>query len=393
MLTFIILAMAVIGFVATDVYLPSLPAIVQELTTTQANVQLTLSLYLFTFGGGQIFFGPLSEKIGRKKVALWGLAILIAGSIICAFSPNIWVLIFGRCVEGLGVSGAASVMRVILRDVYSGDELSRKGSYISVGTAFAMSAAPAIGGYIQHYLGWRFNFGFIILYTLFVFLLVACLLRETHKNFDPHAFKISNLLSRYWYLLKNPIFIGYTGCTSLTFGGLAAYLAVAPFLFQNVVGLTPVAFGWLAIFISLGLAAGGFANSVGIRKLGRHQILKIGTILQIVSGMAMALPAFWGVIDIPFIMIPMLIYMVGAGFAFTNSFAGAFHFFPKMAGFVGALYGCFQIVGGTVSAAIMAIFHTQNQTPLALFLIFVGFANFFFQKLGHQFTLKNEKSG
>lgn len=336
-------------------------------------------------------FGPLSDKIGRKKVVVYGLIIMIFGSVICAVSPNITLLISGRFIEGFGVGAASAVFRAVLRDVYKGDELSQKGSYLAVASAFTVSAIPAVGGYIQRYLGWRFNFVFIILYAVCTILLTHFYLKETNKNLNPQATKLSNILSKYRYLLSSTIFLGYAGCGILVFGGLTAYLSVSPFLFQNVIGLSSVQFGWLAIFIAVGLGVGAISNSIFVQKVGRHRMLKYGTYFQISSGALMLLPALFGEIDVLFIMVPMLIYMLGAGLVFSNAFAGASHFFSHIAGFTGALYGCCQIIGGTITSSIMAALHAKDQIPLAVTLLLVGIFSFFFQKLGHHFTLKCEK--
>ncbi|NGX48079.1 MAG: Multidrug resistance protein D [Chlamydiae bacterium] len=386
----VILMFGSIGFVATDLYLPSLPSIVTGFSTTKAYVQLTLSFYLLFFGVSQFFYGPLSEKVGRKKVVLYGLSLTIVGSIVCIFSPNIGVLIVGRSIEGLGVGAGATMMRVILRDLYIGDELAKKGSYIATGTGVFMAGAPIIGGYIQDFFGWRFNFVFIVLYTLMGILIVSKFLPETIKELNPHAIKAKNMLNKYFLLIKSPIFMGYAGCGCLTFSGLAAYLAISPFLFQNVIGITPVQYGWLALFIATGLASGGLVNSLVIRYFGRHKLLKFGTLLQILAGIAMLVLGIFRFLNIWSVMIPMLTYMFAAGFVFTNAFAGAFHFFSKMAGFAGAIYGGLQILGGTVVTIIMAASHARNQIPLAITLLCIGIFSYFLQKLGHQFTLKKD---
>jgi len=199
----VILMLGSIGFVATDLYLPSLSSIVKDFSTTKAYVQLTLSFYLLFFGVSQFFYGPLSDKVGRKKIVLYGLSLTIVGSIVCVFSPNVGVLIVGRSIEGFGVGAGATMMRAILRDLYVGDELAKKGSYIATGTGVFMAGAPIIGGYIQDFFGWRFNFVFIVLYTLMGILIVSKFLPETIKELNPHAIKAKNsnsgpaLLRRY----------------------------------------------------------------------------------------------------------------------------------------------------------------------------------------------------
>lgn len=387
---FAILILGSIGFVATDLYLPSLPSIMVGFSTTKGLVQLTLSFYLFSFAASQLFYGPFSEKVGRKRVVLYGLLLTMVGSIVCIFSPNIGILIVGRCIEGIGVGAGASVMRAILRDVYVGDELARKGSYIAVGVGIFMAIAPIIGGYIEDFFGWRFNFVFMVLYVFFGMLIVSIFLPETNRKLNPHAIKVKNMLNKYFFLIKSPIFMGYTGCGCLTFSGLAAYLAISPFLFQNVIGMTSVEYGWLAIFIAAGLASGGFMNNLMVRRFGRHKLLKFATLLQVLAGIAMLALGIFRVLNIWSIMIPMLVYMFAAGFVLTNAFAGAFHFFPKIAGFAGALYGGLQVLGGTIATIIMAASHAKNQIPLAVMLLCIGIFSYFLQKLGHQFTLQKD---
>lgn len=377
----IVLLIAIIGPIATDLYLPSLPFIMKEFGATQNEVQLTLTSYLLSFALSQSYYGPLSEKIGRKKTILYGLILMLIGSIFCIFSKDIFSLTIGRFIEGMGVGSSAAVFRAILRDAYSGNDLSQRGSYISIGISFCIAAAPTLGGYIQSILGWRFNFIFIAIYTVLVFLFVLIFFQETNLLFNPKATRPKELIAKYRVLLKSPIFIGYVGCAMMSFAGIGAYLATSPFLFQVILNLSPIAYGWLAIFIAIGLFIGGVFNALFIKKLGKEKMLQLGVFLQTLSGIVMLLPALFGQISIFLIMIPMLLYMIGTAFVFANAFAGAFHFFAKVAGFAGALYGTFQTLGGTLSAGIMSSIYISDQIPLALSLTVVGALGFFLQKL------------
>lgn len=386
-----ILIIGSLGFVATNLYLPSLPSIVRALETSQSQVQLTLSFYLFSFGASQLIYGPLSDQVGRKQVVLSGILITVFGTLVCFFAPWIEVLVAGRFVEGVGVGACAVGTRAILRDVYSGDTLAQKGSYVAVGTGVFMALAPILGGYIQKGWGWRANFGFIALYSLLCMLIVFFLLYETHRERDSKALRISNMKKKYGLLFKSRIFMSYAACGALSFSGLAAYLAVSPFLFQNVLGISAITYGWLALFIAIGLAGGGFVNGWLIPRFGRQSLLRIAAWLQLITAAGMVMFGLLGWLSVLLVMVPMLIYMFGAGVIFANSFAGAFHFFSKIAGFAGAAYGCLQILGGTVASAILSGSHAQNQVPLGLYLSPSSLLTLYFQRMGHQFTLKMDK--
>lgn len=390
----LILAVLILGGagpVATGLYLPSLPSILEDFETTQAIVQLTLSSYLISFGASQLFYGPLSDQIGRKRVVLFGLFLAILGCLVSIFSWNISVLVAGRFIQGLGFGSGMAVMRAILRDAYQGDRLAKNGSYVSVGSAVFMAAAPIVGGYIQSYISWQFDFVFIILYCLLALFVVIYFLPETNRDLNPKALCYETIRSNYRELFTSPVFMGYAACSSLTFSGLAAYLAVSPFLFQKVMGLSSVLYGWLAIFIAAGLASSALINSFLVRKVGRPALLRWGSYLEIFAALLMLIPVFFDLLTVWLVMIPMLIYMLGAGFVFSNSFAGAFHFYGSIAGFAGAAFGSLQVLGGAIASTIMMLLHANDQMPLALFLFISSALCFFFQKLGHRFSLRQDK--
>ena len=378
-----VLILSSIGLVATDVYLPSLPFIEVDLSTTKNIAQLSLTFYLVSFSLSQLFYGPLSDKIGRRKVAFGSLTISLFGTLVCIFASSIYLLILGRLIQGLGLGAGSTLARSIRRDVHSGNDLSHFGSYIIIGTSILFALAPAIGGYIQEYIGWRFNFLFLLVFTLFGLICVWFWLPETNKNPNPLALKFKSMAHHYFVLLKSPVFMGYSLCSGLAFGGFAAYLVSTPFLFENIIGLSSIEYGRLGLFIAIGLGCGGIFNKLSIGSQGRNKMLVIGISVMFFSGLLMLLLALFLSLHVLWVMIPMLTYAFGAGITFTNSFAGAFHSFARIAGFAAALFGCIQILGGAFGSMSMVLLNEKNQIPLSIILIVIGISAFISQKIAY----------
>lgn len=383
---------ATLGLVATDIYLPSFPFIQSTFSTSKSLVQLSLSLYLFSLSLSQIVYGPISDRYGRRNVALISLAIGLAGTVLCLFAPNIFTLIAGRFFQGLGFGAGATLGRAILRDVYSGNELAHFGSLIAIGTSIRMALAPILGGYIQLYLGWRYNFLFICIYTAIAFVAIWRKLPETHKELNVLAMRFKTFTENYLHLLTSPVFMGYSCCAGLGFAGLSAYFASSPYLFEKIIGLSAVTYGWMALFLALGLSVGGYCNKRLIPHLGKNRLLALGTALLFLSGVLMWILALFGWINLSVILVPMFFYTFGLAMTFANSFAGAFHPFGKIAGFAGALYSTLQILGGALATGIIAATNEKNQIPLAIVCTIVGALAFFSQRMAFRSSAKADAS-
>ncbi len=385
-----VLVLMNIGSVATDIYLPSFPSIEVALHTPRSWVQLSLSLYLLALALSQLFYGPLSDKIGRRKIAQLGLMVSLFGTVLCMCSLDMFFLILGRILQGMGLGAGTALGRAIMRDVYSGDALARFGGMMAVGTSIFMAIAPAVGGYVQHYMGWRINFLLILIFTIIGVISIQFWLPETNRELNPAATKPKVILQTYLHLLKSPIFIGYSLCSSLAFGGLAAYFTSSPFLFQTIIGLSPVQYGWLALVTGAGLCLGGVLNAILIKLFGRHRILVVGIATVFFSGALMLGLGLSGYLNTMVIMLPMGFFTLGGAMMFSNSFAGAFQPFGKIAGFAGALYGCIQLLGGSAASTLIATIHETNQIPLALILISIGICGYFFQLLAFSYAVKHK---
>lgn len=215
-----------------------------------------------------------------------------------------------------------------------------------------------------------FLFIFIVGVAFWVFILLV--LPETNKNLNPDATKIRVILRHYDALLRSKIFLGYTLCACFACAGLVAYLTIAPFLFQNVLGLSPLEYGQLSIFIAGAICLSGIINSQLVMSKGVSYMLFMGILLMIGGGGIMLSFALAGIINVPSIMIPIALFSMGAGFTFINAFAGVFHPFPHIAGTVAALYVSMQDLTSALTSGIIAMTKIQGPLPLAVILLVLG---------------------
>ncbi len=375
---YLVLMLASIGSIATDLYLPSLPFIQADFQSRQSTVQLSLTLFLIGISASQLLYGPLSDRYGRRPIVLTGLIVGSLGCLISLFGPTIAILNLGRFISGCGFGATASLSRTILRDVYSGDDLATVGAWVASSAAGGMALAPIFGGYIQHWIGWRAVFAFLVFNGCATFYIIWKHLPETNQRLNPLALQPATFFKNYRHLITNPIFIGYSGAASLAFAGFYAYFTSSPFLFENILHLNPDEYGLLAPIFAAGLALGGVTNALLIPHLGRHRLLVTGTLILALSGVLML--ALSSQLAVWAIMLPITLYSFGSAFVFANSLAGAFFPFVHIAGFTGALYGCFIGLGGILSSALISALHETNQIPLGLVLMTLGILAYAFQR-------------
>lgn len=365
----ILLFVSTFGQVTSDIYLPSLPAIAQSLQTNSGPIQLSLALYMLGFGSSQLFYGPYSDYAGRRAPILIGTFIAIIGSLFCLFASSAAWLIFGRFLQGLGAGAGTAIGRSILRDCFSGTALAKFGSLLVLGNTVLMASAPTLGGYFQHYLGWRATFAFLLIYSVFIFLLVWFRLPQTNKFLNKSALKPIIIWQNIKTLLTSRVFLGFALCTSFSYAAVLAYLTASPFLLQELAGLTPVEYGWLGFLIAACYMSGGFLNVKFVEQFGIAKLMIFGSLLMISAGLLMFFMGYHHIVTALSILLPIAIFLFGSGFVFANAFAGAFTPFPHIAGLAGSVFGSIQILGGAVASAIVAKLHDKSQIPLSIILM------------------------
>lgn len=361
---------------SADAYLPSLPPMTHALNASHQAVKLTISLYLLGMGLAPLIFGPLSDRFGRRIILLSGLLLAMIGSVLCLLAPNIHWVIIGRLIQGTGISGGMSLGRAMGRDVFTGKELAKLSSYMGMIIGSVPAIAPTIGGYIQSFFGWRGTFVLIFILICLCFFSVLLYLPETNKNLEACAIHPRAMFRNYKKLICDKAFIIYPCCMALSFSGIMAYMAISPFLFQTILKLSPIQYGWLAAIIGGGIIAGSFINSqCMIPRFSSETNLLIGSLIMLTASSALLLFGLVGWLNIPIIMLPMFLYMIGSQFMFSNAFSLGMSRITGLAGIAAALFSSIQMGGSAIATGVSALFHIQNQNPLGLIMLIISLTN------------------
>ena len=358
---------------STDIYLPSMPAMAQYFHSSLDLVQYTIFFYTVGFSVGALFFGPISDRIGRKPVILFSLGLATLASCIAMFSTGLYVLFAARFVQGIALVGVASTVRAVVKDICPDiQEMARMGAVLGIAIPIAAAMAPVIGGYIEKYSNWRVSFAFLLIYILIFLIYSIKKLPET--NFDRLERPLKYLLKDYYEVITNGVFFRYNGITAFALCSVFAYLTLSPYLLQVKVGMSPEAFGFTNLLISATLIITSYLNSKMIHYFSIDRLLFYGVSLLCFSGVLFLITGIFQVINVYTILIPMVVMMCGCGFIYPNASAGGLSLFAKNAGTASAVYACIQMLGGAAGSGFISLMSRfgQPQECLGLFVILQG---------------------
>lgn len=382
-LTALLAALTAIGPLSTDMYLPSLPDIVRLLHATSAEGQLTISTYLVGFAIGQIIYGPISDRHGRRPVLLGAIALYCFATLICALSTSIEMLIAARALQALGGCGSIVLARAVVRDFYSGARAGRELSQISSVMALGPVMAPIVGGILQTAFGWRSVFLTLALSGASVAAAVWLLLPETLAARAVEPVSSRSMLNSYRAVMRNSAFLAYAGLATACYAGLFAWISVASFVLQNIYGLAPLNFG---IVFSLGAVGYMAGTSIAARLVVRRGIdgtIGVGCVTMTIGGFAMIVAVALGLTSSLSLVIPMAVYLAGMGFVLPQSFAGALTPFPDRAGAASGLLGFVQQTVAALCGVALGQLLGNTAWPLAIAVAFFGSASLLLWLLTH----------
>lgn len=363
-LILLLTTLVAMGVLSISMYIPSLPAIGDDFGVPAADVQLTMSSFLFGIAIGQLVYGPLSDRFGRRPVILVGLISYAVTSLLCALTYDIDSLIIARFLQGFGACTGPVIARAIVRDRFKGETAIKAFSFIATALAVAPAIAPIIGGFLQVTFGWRWIFGAFVVFGLFLWILSYRKLAESNHHLVMDALQPKRLIKTYYGLLVNRMFMGHALASSLIFSGLFSYTATAPFLFITELGIEPETFGILMIFNVSGYALGSYLSGRLIGVFTSRQIIILSMFIALTGGASMF--ALSGELTLPRVLGPMMIYMTGLGLNLPPSMSTALQPFPRVAGSASALIGCLQMGFAGFFAFIIRDFYDATAYPLGV---------------------------
>ena len=279
---FILIAMSAIGPIALNIFIPSMPGLQAAFGTDYATAQLTLTFYLVSLAVSQLFLGPISDRFGRRPVFLGGMVLYIAASLGCIFATSIETLIAGRVLQAAGGCAGIVLARAIIRDLYERDKAASLIGYVTMAMVVAPMIAPALGGVLDAWGGWRSGFYLVTVLGAVVLLMAWSRLHETHHNRTVSA-GFARLARNCAALLREPVFMGFTLNSAFGSGVFFSFLAGAPYIVTALMGRTPAEYGVYFIIVSLGYMFGNFLSGRFAERAGVVRMIVSGSIISVLG--------------------------------------------------------------------------------------------------------------
>jgi MFS transporter, DHA1 family, multidrug resistance protein len=356
-------ALTALTALSIDMSLPALPRLAAVFATTPDKAQLTLSVFLIGFAIGQLAYGPISDRFGRRPVLLFGLVVYTLAGIGCALAGSIDQLVLCRLLQGVGGCVGRVMGPAIVRDEFHAQQGAQVLSYVTLVMALAPLIAPVIGGYLLIFADWQAIFVTLAGFGAIVLAVIAARFGESSKHRDAQATQIPTLLRNYRRFLSNRACLGYALINCFVFAGLFSYISGSSFVFIEVFGLPSHVYGMLFGATALSFMSGAALNGRLVRRRAPHAVLRMGLAIVLLAGavmlgVALAAPSALGV------MVAIMIYVFGMAFVFPNATAAAMEPMPRMAGVASSLLGSSQMAIGSVTGYLVN--RLYDKTALAM---------------------------
>ncbi|WP_411150036.1 multidrug effflux MFS transporter [Streptomyces sp. A30] len=354
---------------AMDMYLPALPEVTRSLNAPAATVQLTLTACLLGMALGQLVVGPMSDRWGRRRPLLAGLAVYVVATALCALAPTVELLVVFRLAQGLAGAAGIVIARAVVRDLHDGMAMARFFSTLMLISGVAPIVAPLIGGQILRVTDWRGVFVVLTVVGLLLAVVVWAKLPETLAPAERHSGGVGEALRAMRGLLADRGFSGYMLTGGFSFAALFAYIAASPFVIQEIYGASPQTFSLLFGVNSVGLVIVGQINGkVLVGRVSLDRVLAVGLVIVILASAALLLMALgvFGEVGLAPVAAALFVLMSAMGITLPNTQALALMRVKHAAGSASALLGTSSFLIGAIASPLVGIAGERTAVPMAV---------------------------
>ena len=366
LLTVILACLGMIGALAIDTYLPSMPAIGVEFDVGPVAVQQTLSVFLFCFAFMMLFYGTLSDSFGRRPVILAALSVYTLASVGAAFAPSFGALLACRALQGLSAGAGSVIGQAIVQDRFAGSQAQKIMSHIMMVFGLAPAIAPVLGGWLHVSFGWRSTFIFLAIFGTALLLLCLRLLPESLPREKRQVFHPVTIGRNYLMVLRRPQFVLLSLALGMVFGGLSLYIGAAANFVMEILGLPETAFAWMFIPLIGGMVIG---SAWGGKRASRQAPARLMWIGYAVMGLAAVLNVGYNALFpamVPWAVLPLFVYTFGLAVAMPAIQLTAMGLFPDNRGLAASMVGFIQMMSFALVSGLVAPLLFGSAFKLAL---------------------------
>jgi len=368
--------LSALGPFSIDLYLPGFPEIARDLNSTTGRVALSLSSYFIGVSIGQMIYGPLLDRFGRRIPLLIGLFIYLFASVYIVYVTSVDSLILVRFVQALGGCAGMVAARALVRDLFPVTETAKVFSLLMLVIAVSPIVAPTLGGFATAHWSWHSIFIILAVLAAINILLVYFWLPLGAPPDTTMSLKPRPIITKFWTVFKTPQFYTYTLTGSFAASGLYAYIAGSPHVFMELYGVSEKQYGWIFGIIALGLVIASQVNTVLLKKYTSQKIVKTTLICQVFAGALLFFGTILNLIEMYSMIVLVFLFLSTQGFAFPNTSALSLAPFEKNAGTASALMGALQLGIGAMITALVSMLSNETALPMTGIMFLCALAAF-----------------
>ena len=366
LMTVILAFLGMVGALAIDTYLPSIPAIGRHFAVGTVAVQQTLSIFLFCFAFMMLFYGTLSDSFGRRPVIMVALGFYVASSLMAAMAPSFGWLLVARALQGLSAGAGSVVGAAMVQDRFSGAQAQKIMSHIMMVFGLAPAIAPIFGGWLHVHYGWQATFYFLALFGSVMWLLVWRVLPESLPVEKRSVFHPGEIGANYLKVLRHPRFVLLSLTIGMAFGGLSLYIGSAANFVMEILKLPETAFGWMFIPLISGMVLGSAWSGKVAARVAPVRMKWVGFAIMLAGALGGVLYNLFFVADIPWAVLPLMVFTFGLAAAMPAIQMSAFELFPDNRGLSSSMLSFIQMISFALVSGLVAPLLFGSALKLAL---------------------------